>query len=247
MLILLPPSEGKAGRGRGRPLDLDRLSFPSLTEARERVVEGLVATSARPDAVSRLGVPAGVVEEVRRNIELRDLPTVPAERLYTGVLYDALDLGSMSGPALRRARRWVVITSALMGAVRLTDPLPPYRLPICGRLDGVEGLEAHWRGVLQPVLSEAAGRGVVVDGRSSSYQPVWRPTGELADRWVLVRVPGASHHAKHTRGLVARHLCVTGSTARDVPGVAEEIGAAFDVTLHEPARPGKPWVLDVRP
>lgn len=247
MLILLPPSEGKAGRGRGRPLDLERLSFPALTDARERTVDALVATSARPDAVTRLTAPSGVVDEVRRNVEIRDLHTVPAERLYTGVLYDAFDLPSLEGAALRRARRWVVITSALFGAVRLTDPLPPYRLPICGRLDGMDGLEAHWRTVLAPVLTEAAGRGVVVDCRSSSYVPVWRPTGELTDRWLQVRVPGASHFAKHTRGLVARHLCVTGSTARDVPGVADEIGAGFDVTLHEPTRPGKPWVLDVQP
>lgn len=247
MLILLPPSEGKAQRGRGHPLDLGRLSFPALTKARKQTVEGLVATSAQPDAVRRLTAPAGVVEEVRRNIEIQDLGTLPAERLYTGVLYDALDLASLEGPALRRARRWIVITSALFGAVRLTDPLPPYRLPICARVDGIGKLEPHWRPQLGPVLTKAAGGGVVLDCRSSSYVDIWRPTGDLTDRWVQVRVLGVSHWAKHTRGLVARHLCVAGSTARDVPGVAGEVGAAFDVELHEPARPGKPWVLDVHP
>ncbi len=246
MLILLPPSEGKADRGRGRPVDLARLSFPELTDARDAALDAIAATSARPDAVERLTAPPGVAAEVARNIEIRELRTLPAERLYTGVLYDALDLASMDADARRRARRWIVVTSALFGAVRLGDPLPPYRLPICARLDGLPGLEAYWREHLPPVLTTAAGTGVVVDCRSSSYVPVWRPPAELADRWVQIRVPGASHFAKHTRGLVVRHLCVAGSRARHVPGVAEEIGTAFDVDLHAPVKPGKPWILDVR-
>ena len=40
MLILLPPSEGKTQRRRGRPLDLETLSFPELTGLRSRVIEG---------------------------------------------------------------------------------------------------------------------------------------------------------------------------------------------------------------
>lgn len=250
MLILLPPSEGKAQRGRGRPVDLTRLSFPELADARAHVLDALATTSARPDAVARLTAPAGAAHEVARNVQIREIGTLPAERLYTGVLYDALDLELMEGAARRRARRWLVVTSALFGAVRMADPLPPYRLPICASLDGLRspaGLEAYWRPHLAQPLAEAAGRGVIVDGRSSSYLPLWRPTAELADRWVQIRVPGASHFAKHTRGLVARHLCVAGSTGKDVPAVADEIGAAFDVNLHEPARPGKPWVLDVQP
>ena len=64
------------------------------------------------------------------------------------------------------------------------------------------------------MLAEAAGRGVVVDCRSSSYAAAWRPGPEVAARTVAVRVlreqDGArsvvSHMAKHTRGLVARAL-----------------------------------------
>lgn len=245
MLILLPPSEGKAQKGRGRPLELDRLSFPELVEARAHVLEALQTTSGRPDAVARLTAPPGAAAEVARNVEILDLPTMPAERLYTGVLYDALDIASLEGDALRRARRWLVVTSALFGALRLADRVPTYRLPICARLDGIAGLEAFWRPALAPVLTAAAGRGLVVDCRSSSYVATWRPTAELADRWVQVRVPGASHFAKHTRGLVARRLCVAGSTATHVPALAGELSTAFEVDLHEPARPGKPWILDV--
>lgn len=74
VLILLPPSETKAQPERGRPLDLDRLSFPALRGERERLLD---------DA-------------------LRRAPTLPAGELYTGVLYGELDLPSLPAAARRR-------------------------------------------------------------------------------------------------------------------------------------------------
>ncbi len=42
VLVLLPPSEGKAASGRGAPLKLESLSLPGLTDAREAVLGELV-------------------------------------------------------------------------------------------------------------------------------------------------------------------------------------------------------------
>ena len=56
VLILLPPSEGKTQRRRGRPLDLETLSFQELTGLRIRVIEGAREVSARHDAHRLLGV-----------------------------------------------------------------------------------------------------------------------------------------------------------------------------------------------
>lgn len=246
--MLLPPSETKARGTRGRVLALERLSFPELTPARAEVARALVRTCGRPDAVALLGAAPGVADEVAANVDLQSAPTLPAARLYTGVLYDALDLPGLDPAAARRATRWLAVVSGLYGVVRLGDRLAPYRLPVCARLDGLgSGLEAYWRARLGPVLTGAAGQGLVLDCRSSSYHPFWRPSGDLATRWVQVRVPGASHHAKHTRGLVVRHLCRRGSQARTVPALAAEVGEGFAVRLHTPERPGRPWILDVRP
>ncbi|MGI9187773.1 MAG: YaaA family protein [Gaiellales bacterium] len=74
VLFLLPPSEGKAEPAKGRPLDLARLSFPTLTAERERLL-----------------TPA-----------LRTAPALPARDLYTGVLYAALDLPSLPAVIQRR-------------------------------------------------------------------------------------------------------------------------------------------------
>jgi len=245
VLILLPPSETKSPRHRGKPLDLDSLSFPQLTTAREKLIDVLAEVSARPDAVDVLGVGPSLAGEVARNLQLRTAPAGPVEHLYTGVLYDALDLPSLDGPALRRARRWIVVQSALFGALRLADKVPAYRLSMGTNLPGVGPLAANWRGELAAALSEFAGNGVVVDCRSSTYAAAWTPTGATAKRWVRIHVPGATHNAKHTRGLVTRHLAVAGASPRTPQALRDVVGAAFAVELHEPRRAGTPWELAV--
>lgn len=245
VLILLPPSEGKTQRGRGRPLDLGILSFPKLTPMREDVVDALAAVSDAPDAHEVLGVSPNLVEEVARNTRLRSAPAAPAGEVYSGVLYDALDLASLDAAARRRATRTVVVASALFGAVRLNDRIPAYRLSMAVNLPGIGPLAGAWRPWLDTVLAEAAGRGVVVDCRSSTYAAAWTPTAALAARWVQVVVPGATHMAKHTRGLVARELCRTGASPKSPSALAEALSDSFTVDLAEPARPGRPWILNV--
>lgn len=244
MLILLPPSESKAGRSRGRSLDLDRLSFPELTETRRQVAQSLAKVSAYHDAAAMLGVSPTLTAEIALNLVLETSPALPAARVYTGVLYDALDLASLDPAARRRANRWLVTVSALFGAVRPPDAIVPYRLSIAVNLPGIGPLASAWKPELAQVLPGAAGRGVVVDCRSSTYAAAWTPGGDLAERWVQVRVPGATHMAKQTRGLVARHLCTAGADPRTVPALAEVVGRRFDVELAEPRRAGQPWVLD---
>lgn len=245
MLIVLPPSESKANRRRGKPVDPNTWSFPELTDARAAVAAQLRLASQSPTATADLGVSPGLAAEVARNLSLETAPGTPASEVYTGVLYDALDLNSMEPSARRRANQWVVIISALHGAVRLKDRITAYRLSMDVNLAGLGPVAAVWRPILDDVLAPSAGREVVVDCRSSTYAAAWTPTGEVADRWVQIRVPGASHMAKHTRGLVARHLCVSGQRARTPEKLAAIVGEAFDVELTPPPRRGKASILDV--
>ena len=168
VIVLLPPSESKATRTRGARLDLAKLSFPELTEAREQVAAAVSEVSARDDAPEVLGVSPNLADEIARNTRLFEAPTLPAAQLYTGVLYDALGLADLEGADKARATRRVVISSALYGAVRLGDRLAPYRLSMGVNLPSVGALAAHWRPVLDAPLSAAAGKGVVVDCRSST-------------------------------------------------------------------------------
>lgn len=247
VLILLPPSESKTARSRGRALDLERLSLPELTSARAAAVEAGARASARPDAAAVLGVSPNLTEEIARNTRLTTAPTLPVADLYSGVLYDALDLPSLDAAARRRANRRLLVISALFGALRLTDRVPPYRLSMAVNLPGVGPLAGHWREPLGQVLPGEVGRGLVIDCRSSTYAAAWVPQGELARRWVQIRVPGATHMAKHTRGLVTRALCVSAADPRTPGGLTNVLAESFRVALHEPASATKPWVLDVHP
>ncbi len=247
MLILLPPSEGKTPAARGRPLDLATLSFPTLTETRSRVASALADVSRDHDAAGLLGISASLTAPLARNTRLLTAPAAAAGRVYSGVLYDALDLATLDTAARRRANRWLVVVSALFGALRMGDRIPAYRLSMAVNLPPLGPLGSLWRPHLDGPLTEAAGRGAVVDCRSSTYTGAWVPSGPAAGRWVQVRVPGATHQAKHTRGLVARHLCETGHDARTPQAVAEVVATRFDIELTTPLRTSSPWVLDVEP
>jgi cytoplasmic iron level regulating protein YaaA (DUF328/UPF0246 family) len=255
VLVLLPPSEGKTpATSRRRPVDLDQLSWPQLTVARWQVLAELAAVSARPDALRLLGAGASLAPEVERNTRLLDERAVPVSELYTGVLYEALGLNHLPASARRRTNRWIVVVSALWGALRLTDRVPPYRLSMGTSLPETGPLASFWRRHLDEPLRQAAGTGLVVDCRSSTYQAAWSPRDELAQRTVAVRVlrdeagrrTVVSHMAKQTRGEVVRHLATRdGRDPRTPASVAAAVAEAFDCELRPPVRPGTVWTLDV--
>ena len=152
MLILLPPSESKANRRRGRPADPSTWSFPELGPTRARVAAALAEVSRSPDAPALLGVSPGLLDEVARNLVLDTAPATPAAEVYTGVLYDALDLAGLDTAARRRANRWLVVVSALHGAVRPGDRITAYRLSMGSTLPGLGPLAQLWR----PALDDGA-------------------------------------------------------------------------------------------
>ena len=254
MLVLLPPSEGKASSGRGAPLKLESLSLPGLNESREAVLDALVELCAAGEEKARevLGLSAGLRGEVAKNAELLTAGARPAGEIYTGVLYDALDLASLDAAAKRRAARSLLVFSGLWGAVRVTDRIPSYRCSMGVKLPGIGALGAYWRKPMAAVLPEAAGNGLVLDLRSSAYAAAWKPKGEVAGRTASVRVLHAptrkvvSHFNKATKGRIVRSLLTAGAAPKGPAELVEalrELGHVVEV--EPPARAGKAWMLDV--
>lgn len=217
MLILLPPSEGKAAPRRGRPLDLAGLGYPELGPARRAVLEALVGLCrTRADAAEVLGLGPTQIGEVDHNAAILDAPAARADRVYSGVLYDALDAASLTGAAKRRASTQLLIASALFGWVRPSDRIPSYRLSGDTRLPGLGSVSGHWR---RELAGWSGGTGLLVDLRSQQYAAFWRTGVAMADQVATVRVlqeragrrTVVSHFNKATKGRLVRALLIDGA------------------------------------
>ncbi|GAB3496378.1 peroxide stress protein YaaA [Nocardiopsis coralliicola] len=257
MLILLPPSEGKAETGAGPALDLDGLGLAELNGARTEVLAALEGLCAGPaeTAMDILGLTANQAGAVQRNRALRTAPALRAADLYTGVLYERLDLpGLLSGPAAGRTAESVLILSGLWGAVGVGDALPPYRLSMGVKLPPLGGLAAFWRRHLAEPLAKRADGQLTVDCRSAAYAAAFRPEGEAAAVRVVretrsggaVRRSVVSHMAKATRGAIARTLLEQGAE----PETPDELAAALNDLGHRaetdpPKRAGAPATVTV--
>ena len=263
MLILLPPSEGKTAPSAGVPADPAGMWLPRLAPARRRVLNRLVAMCRRGSArgiaasLATLGLGAGQHGEIARNAALPEAPAAPAAEVYTGVLYEALDAGTL-GPG---AREWLderaVVFSGLWGVLRLADRIPAYRCPVGVSLPQIGGLAAYWKKALGPALDRAAGDGPVLDLRSGAYAAMWTPGGEAAGRTAAVRVlhertvdgmpkrSVVSHFNKATKGRLVRSL----ATAAAAPGSVDDLVTALRDLKHtveeRPAPAGRPRQLDV--
>jgi uncharacterized protein len=261
VLILLPPSEGKAAPRRGKPLDLATLSFPGLGPARQRVLEALVdlcsgdhdpalpvQNEVLADLAARtLGIGPTQRDLLDLNSRLPDSPTARADRVYTGVLYDALDAASLSPAAKRRVGARLAITSALFGLVRPGDRIPAYRLSGDTTLPGLGSVAAAWRPVLGPAVEDAAGNGLLVDLRSTTYAAFWRPPAFLAPRVATVRVlhesggkrQVVSHFNKATKGRIVRAVLEDGANPRTPAALADLLrDLGWKVEEAEPGRGG---------
>jgi cytoplasmic iron level regulating protein YaaA (DUF328/UPF0246 family) len=247
VLVLLPPSEGKAAGGDGPPLELAALSWPELTPVRRTLVATVQRLARRSKRALReaLELTPRQEAELAADAVLTSSPTLPALERYTGVLYDALGYATLAPAARDRADASLAVASALFGLVRPADRIPAYRLSGGTVLPGKGGLAPLWRPVLEPVL--AGQQELVVDLRSGAYAALARSPQAVQVR-VLRETGGrrsvVSHDNKHTKGLLARALCEAGAeTAADVAEIGRSVadvvevdGRRVDLVLHGLAR-----------
>jgi cytoplasmic iron level regulating protein YaaA (DUF328/UPF0246 family) len=225
VIVLLPPSETKRAGGDGPPVRVAALRSPELGPLRDALIGELVELAGDHAACRRaLGISASQHAEIERNAALRTAATLPAISRYTGVLYDALDIGSLRGASAARARARLAVGSALFGLLRADDPVPAYRLSATSKLPGQPTLAARWRPLLEPVLALIARSDLVVDLRSGSYAALGRLPGAVKVEVLAEHSDGrrtvVSHFNKAHKGRLARVLATTRSDPDDAAQVA---------------------------
>jgi len=212
MLILLPPSEGK-----NQPAGTKNVNLEKLTFARELH-----------------GVRSRLVKK-----SLADAPAAKAMAVYSGVLYQALDWGSLSASAKMRGEKSVLIISAIFGVVRPSDAIPNYKAKM---------KSSDWKAALKPALDNLEAD-LVIDCRSSTYAGVWQPP---ADKTVAVRVfkkekgktSVITHLSKKYRGELTRAVLRAGKPPKTPTELLAIAQKHFECKLIKPEG-SRPWYLDL--
>jgi cytoplasmic iron level regulating protein YaaA (DUF328/UPF0246 family) len=254
MLIFIPPSETKAFPVGAAPVEFGSLALPELTPTRAALLKALVRLSRgrAPTALDALGLSESQAGELTGNRELLSAPTGVAAEVYTGVLYDALDL-----PGLQRrgvATDDVLIFSGLWGVLRPGDRIPHYRCSAGVKLPVVGSVSAAWRKALRAPLGAYAGDRLVVDLRSGAYVSLWAPGANAVSVRVLherecggvVRRSVVSHFNKATKGRLTRALLESGQR----PGKPDEFtdlarALGYAVEPGPESSPDAPAALDI--
>jgi cytoplasmic iron level regulating protein YaaA (DUF328/UPF0246 family) len=269
-VILLPPSEGKRPGGDGAPWSAGRSALPELDERRATVAAALVRAMKGSVATRQklLGVKGdALAKATEANRAVLESATLPAIDRYTGVLYDALDAGSLSARDRTRLHRQVVIFSGVWGASLPGDPLPDHKLKMSATLPRLGKLSTWWREPLTAALAPTVEGRVVWDLLPNEHEAAWAPaeagsaapgapSSVLSVRFLdeQPRTKGAersfttvNHWNKLLKGAVVRHVLATGA---DEPAALAAFthpeGYVYDASLTEEAK-GRTLVSMVRP
>jgi cytoplasmic iron level regulating protein YaaA (DUF328/UPF0246 family) len=265
VLLLLPPSEAKAPGGDGPSLaelagtrdtgtGTGTGTDAALHAARVRVLRAVAALCRRTPTKARVALrlpPGSAAADLAANISALDSATMPALVRFTGVLFAALDIPSLTAAERRWALRSTLVFSGAFGALTGDEPVPLHRVPGSATVPRLGGLTAYWKKLLAPALEpRLLAEELVVDLRSSDYAAMWQPAPEHAERVVTVRVledrdgrlQSVSWSAKHGKGLLARELLRNHSaplaTIDDVAAAAARIGYAVRPRAAVTGAPG---------
>jgi hypothetical protein len=222
LLLLLPPSEGKAEGGRRTARSDGSTGWTpragrfgrraAVAELRERIVAALAGVGGGDGTL--LGLKEGDLLDRARaaNTSLVGSPTLPAWQRYTGVVWDHLDPATLDAAARRR----IVVVSGLLGVAAGDDPVPDYRLKMNVALPGVGKLSAVWSDEVSAAIARAGRSRVIVDLLPNEHRAAWAPPpGADHLRVELVDPSGrpGGHFAKAAKGRLARALLIDGSDA----------------------------------
>ncbi|CAB4650052.1 unannotated protein [freshwater metagenome] len=254
-MILLPPSEGKTDATGKQRLDFKKLSFPELTKQRQELVSAVVAMANGPAAKARaaLAISAKQDFEIERDQKLLTAATGPVWSVYTGVLYDAIEIDSLSAKAKAKFEAENFVVSALFGLINVTDRIPAYRLSGDTVVPKIGSLTKFWSDSITSLIAEQDE--FVIDLRSGIYVKLGPTDKNIADQVVVPRImqkmpTGApkvvSHSNKATKGRLVRSLAQAGKSVKTIEQLAELAAkVALDVKIVKPTKAGSPWGLDV--
>jgi len=214
-VILLPPSEGKAAGGDATiEWAADSGIFgSSLFPQRQEIAKQLRKVKGGDQKLLGVGG-AHLTRAQSVNASLINSPTLPAWQRYTGVVWDHLDLASMTAAKRKSFTQRILVPSGLLGLVRADDPVPDYRLKMGSRFAPFGLMSKWWREAVTEALTATVKKRVVVDLLPNEHRVAFDMTVIPGiTRVDLVAHSGGvvgGHNAKAAKGLLAQHLLTSG-------------------------------------
>ena len=180
---------------------------------RSALVEQLISLKGGSEAL--LGVRGKHLERARQaNSCLRGSPSLPAFERYTGVVWDHLDIATLTRAQRDRALSSIVVISGLLGAVGVDDLVPDYRLKMGARLAPFGVLSRWWHDSLSDALNRAFAGSVVIDLLPQEHRAAFTLDTAIVAKHIVVAINEKSgkaggHDAKAAKGRLARHIVQT--------------------------------------
>jgi cytoplasmic iron level regulating protein YaaA (DUF328/UPF0246 family) len=149
-------------------------------------------------------------------MQLIGAPCLPAWQRYTGVVWDHLDLASLTATQRNAFIKRIIVPSGLLGLVRADDQVPDYRLKMGARLAPFGTMSKFWNEAITDALVAVVKKKTVIDLLPNEHRAAinWNLLDNVV-RVDLVSHSGAvvgGHNAKAAKGLLARHLLVSTNT-----------------------------------
>ena len=212
LFILLPPSEGKAlsGVAGTKFKETDGKFGKSLAKQRAEIISALRIENGGSQKL--LGVSGThLLRAQQANLALRGAKTLPARERYTGVVWDHLDLASLTSAQQKFADKNIIVVSGLLGLVTAGDAIPDYRLKIGASLEPMSKLSTWWREEISLALNKYCAGAVVIDLLPQEHSAAFVPDKKLLGAYFKVDLATKSgtaggHDAKAAKGRLARHL-----------------------------------------
>lgn len=238
LIVLLPPSEGKAPGGDGPAWTPFDGAFGALAPQRTRVHNAL--KRAKGGTARALGASGDLLRSAKdANLAAVGAPTLPAHQRFTGVVWGHLDPPTLSAAARRRAEAGVLVLTALTGVTAWDDPVPDFRLKLSASLPPVRNLATFWRPTITGLLDDHLAGHTVVDLLPNEHRAAWTPDPERCDlrRPALQHRDGkpAGHGGKAAKGLLVRALLESGdvdATLATFDPAAQGLMGADDLILR---------------
>lgn len=211
MITLFSPAESKQSGGSLPPIDQNAFCFESLYPRRKEAIDIYWNHIRNLDSGSlcRLTGIKNCDEAESFRLNPYEAPTMKAIERYSGVAYDYLKYGKLPEPAQAYIDSHVLIFSNVFGPIKASSRIPNYKLKQ-GESLGHFKPEQFYKTYFSESIDHCLADVPVLDLRAGFYEKFYTLTQPCLALKFIKDGKVVSHWAKAYRGIVLRHMALSG-------------------------------------